>query len=277
MVELLNQWLPNVMDRPDVFIKSIQETFIMVGWSGAISFVVGLFLGVLITVTKPGNILEHPLVYQIIDKVVNLFRSVPFIILLACLVPISRLIMGTAIGVKGAIVPLVFGCAPFFTRQIESALADVDPGLIEAAQSMGLDNKDIIFRVYLKESIAGIARGTTITIISLIGLTAMAGAIGAGRSGQLCHYVWSSEKHAGYHLYNSGCAGYHCYGGTAHRQLYSEKKYTLNFYNNALGGKRHEKERYYCTCINSRTGTWRINRLRKHHSKGNNRQHRCGC
>lgn len=87
MVELLNQWLPNVMDRPDVFIKSIQETFIMVGWSGAISFVVGLFLGVLITVTKPGNILEHPLVYQIIDKVVNLFRSVPFIILLACLVP----------------------------------------------------------------------------------------------------------------------------------------------------------------------------------------------
>lgn len=76
--------------------------------------------------------------------------------------------------------PLVFGCAPFFTRQIESALADVDPGLIEAAQSMGLDNKDIIFRVYLKESIAGIARGTTITIISLIGLTAMAGAIGAG-------------------------------------------------------------------------------------------------
>lgn len=142
----------------------------MVGWSGAISFVVGLFLGVLITVTKPGNILEHPLFYQIIDKVVNLFRSVPFIILLACLVPISRLIMGTAIGVKGAIVPLVFGCAPFFTRQIESALADVDPGLIEAAQSMGLDNKDIIFRVYLKESIAGIARGTTITIISLIGL-----------------------------------------------------------------------------------------------------------
>ena len=100
MVELLNQWLPNVMDRPDVFIKSIQETFIMVGWSGAISFVVGLFLGVLITVTKPGNILEHPLVYQIIDKVVNLFRSVPFIILLACLVPISRLIMGTAIGVN---------------------------------------------------------------------------------------------------------------------------------------------------------------------------------
>ncbi len=219
------------------FIKSIQETFIMVGWSGAISFVVGLFLGVLITVTKPGNILEHPLVYQITDKVVNLFRSVPFIILLACLVPLSRLIMGTAIGVKGAIVPLVFGCAPFFTRQIESALADVDPGLIEAAQSMGLDNKDIIFRVYLKESIAGIARGTNDYDHQSDRSDSHGRSYRRRRSGQLCHYVWSSEKHAGYHLYNSGCAGYHCYGGTAHRQLYSEKKYTLNFYNNALGGK----------------------------------------
>lgn len=183
MEELLSRWLPNLMDRPDVFIKSIQETLVMVGWSGAISFVIGLFLGILITVTRPGNILENRMVYQIIDKVVNLFRSIPFIILLACLVPLSRLLMGTAIGVRGAIVPLVFGCAPFFTRQMETALAEVDPGLIEAAQSMGLDNRDIIIRVYLKESIAGIARGTTITIISLIGLTAMAGAIGAGGLG----------------------------------------------------------------------------------------------
>ena len=91
--------------------------------------------------------------------------------------------MGTAIGVEGAIVPLVFGCTPFFTRQIETTLADVNPGLIEAAQSMGLSNIDIIIRVYLKESVAGIARATTITIISLIGLTAMAGAIGAGGLG----------------------------------------------------------------------------------------------
>lgn len=183
MEELLSRWLPNLMDRPDVFLKSIQETFIMVGWSGSISFIIGLFLGILITVTRPGDILENHVIYQIIDKIVNLFRSIPFIILLACLVPLSRLVMGTAIGVRGAIVPLVFGCAPFFTRQMETALAEVDPGLIEAAQSMGLDNRDIIIRVYLKESIAGIARGTTITIISLIGLTAMAGAIGAGGLG----------------------------------------------------------------------------------------------
>lgn len=183
MEELLSRWLPNLMDRPDVFIKSVQETLVMVGWSGAISFVIGLFLGILITVTRPGNILENRIVYQILDKIVNLFRSIPFIILLACLVPLTRLLMGTAIGVRGAIVPLVFGCAPFFTRQMETALAEVNPGLIEAAQSMGLDNRDIIIRVYLKESIAGIARGTTITLISLIGLTAMAGAIGAGGLG----------------------------------------------------------------------------------------------
>lgn len=150
MVELLNQWLPNVMDRPGCFIKmhsgnlyhgGLVRSYIICGWfiSGSSDYgnEAGKYSG------TPAGLSDY-------RKVVNLFRSVPFIILLACLVPLSRLIMGTAIGVKGAIVPLVFGCAPFFTRQIESALADVDPGLIEAAQSMGLDNKDIIFRVYLK-------------------------------------------------------------------------------------------------------------------------------
>ncbi|MCD8023140.1 MAG: ABC transporter permease [Lachnospiraceae bacterium] len=183
MVELLNQLIPNVMTRTDVFIESIYETIIMVAWSGAISFVIGMILGVTLTVTKPGNIMEQRVIYQIIDKAVNFFRSIPFIVLLACLVPLTRMIMGTAIGVRGAIVPLVFGCAPFFSRQVESSLAEVDPGVIEAAMSLGLDNKDIIIRVYLKESIASIARGTTITIISLIGLTAMAGAIRAGGLG----------------------------------------------------------------------------------------------
>ena len=99
------------------------------------------------------------------------------------LVPLTRLIMGTAIGVKGAIVPLIFGTVPFFARQMESALSEVDSGLIEAAQSMGSSPIAIIFRVYLKESIAPIARAITITAISLIGLTAMAGAIGAGGLG----------------------------------------------------------------------------------------------
>lgn len=183
MEELLSRWLPNVINKLPEFKESIIETFIMVGWSGIVSFAIGLILGVVLTVTKTEGILKNTVIYHILDKIINFFRSIPFIILLAMVVPITRKIMGTAIGVEGAIVPLIFGCVPFFSRQIETALADVNPGQIEAAQSMGLGNMDIIIRVYLKESVAGIARVTTITIINLIGLTAMAGAVGAGGLG----------------------------------------------------------------------------------------------
>lgn len=183
MEELLSRWLPNVINKLPEFKESIIETFIMVGWSGIVSFAIGLILGVVLTVTKPEGILKNTVIYHILDKIINFFRSIPFIILLAMVVPVTREIMGTAIGVEGAIVPLIFGCVPFFSRQIETALADVNPGQIEAAQSMGLGNMDIIIRVYLKESVAGIARVTTITIINLIGLTAMAGAVGAGGLG----------------------------------------------------------------------------------------------
>lgn len=183
MQELLNTWFPNVMARLPDFYEAIGDTLLMVLWSGAISFVLGLALGVLITVTKPGAILENKVVYQILDKLVSLFRSIPFIILLTWVMPLSRAIMGTAIYVRGAIVPLVFGAVPFFTRQVESALAELDPGLIEAALSMGSSPAEIIFRVYLKESVAAIARGTTITAISLLNLTAMAGVVGAGGLG----------------------------------------------------------------------------------------------
>lgn len=183
MQELLNKWIPNVMERLPDFYQAMGDTLLMVLWSGAISFVLGLALGVVITVTKPGSILENRVIYQILDKAINFFRSIPFIILLTAVMPVSRLIMGTAIYVRGAIVPLVFGTVPFFTRQIESALAQVDKGLVEAALSMGSTPLEIIFRVYLRESVAAIVRGTTITIISLIGLTAMAGAVGAGGLG----------------------------------------------------------------------------------------------
>ncbi len=171
------------MKRLPVLGQAVLETFIMTVWSGAISFVLGLFLGIVLTVTKKGAVLENRAVFQVLDKTVNLFRSIPFIILLTGVMPLSRLIMGTAIGVRGAIVPLVFGTVPFFARQIESALAEVDGGLVEAALSMGLSPVDIIFRVYLRESVGPIVRGTTITTISLIGLTAMAGAVGAGGLG----------------------------------------------------------------------------------------------
>lgn len=183
MPVFLNDLIPNVMQKLPIFYQAIADTLLMVLWAGAISFVLGLALGVVITVTKPGGILQTPLVYQVLDKLINLFRSIPFIILLTAVMPLSRLIMGTAIYVRGAIVPLVFGTVPFFSRQIESALAEIDHGLVEAALSMGSSPLEIIFRVYLKESVAAIARGTTITLISLLGLTAMAGAVGAGGLG----------------------------------------------------------------------------------------------
>ncbi len=183
MQELLNKWIPNVMGRLPDFWQAIGDTLLMVVWSGAISFVLGLALGVVVTVTRPGGILENRVVYQLLDKLINFIRSIPFIILLTAVMPLSRLIMGTAIYVRGAIVPLVFGTVPFFTRQVESALAQVDKGLVEAALAMGSSPLEIVFRVYLRESIAAIARGTTITLISLIGLTAMAGVVGAGGLG----------------------------------------------------------------------------------------------
>ena len=115
MQELLNKWIPNVMERLPDFWQAIGDTLLMVVWSGVISFVLGLALGVVVTVTRPGGILENRAVYQILDKLINFIRSIPFIILLTAVMPLSRLIMGTAIYVRGAIVPLVFGTVPFFT------------------------------------------------------------------------------------------------------------------------------------------------------------------
>lgn len=183
MLEFLNKIIPNVMNDLPKLYDSIIQTFIMLLYSGIISFFVGGFLGILLIVTKRYGIMQNIIIYEVLSKVINFFRAIPFIILLAMLVPLTRFIMGTAIGVKGAILPLIFGTVPFFARQMESALSEVNPGLVEAAQSMGSSPIAIIFRVYLKESIAPIARGTTITAISLIGLTAMAGAVGAGGLG----------------------------------------------------------------------------------------------
>lgn len=183
MQEILNRYLPNVMERLPAFGKAIGDTLVMVAWSGSIAFVLGLVLGVVLIVTRPGGILENKVLYQALDKVINFFRSIPFIILLTWVIPLSRAIMGTAIDVPGAIVPLVLGTVPFFSRQVESALAETDKGLVEAALSMGSSPMEIIFRVYLREGVAAIARATTITAISLVGLTAMAGAVGSGGLG----------------------------------------------------------------------------------------------
>jgi D-methionine transport system permease protein len=174
---------PNVAGKYPELLKCLRETLVMMAVSGGISFIIGLFFGVILTVTRGGDILENIPLWTALDKLINLFRSIPFIILLALLIPVTRAIVGTAIGVKGAIVPLIFGTAPFFSRQMESALAEIDRSAIEAAQSMGISPAGIIFRVYLKESAPGIIRGITITFISLTGLTAMAGAVGGGGLG----------------------------------------------------------------------------------------------
>jgi len=134
-------------------------------------------------VTKKDGILENFFIYQLLDKLTNAIRSIPFLILLILLIPLSRAIVGVGIGVAGAIVPLVFGTTPFFARQIETAISELDSGLVEASLAMGMSPVEIIFRVYLRESIASIARVTQITAINLIALTTIAGAIGAGGLG----------------------------------------------------------------------------------------------
>ena len=182
-MELLNKIIPNVMANTGRLFDSIIATLQMTLWSGAVMFVIGMVLGIVLTVTKDGGILRQRIVHQILDKIINVCRSVPFVIFIAILLPVTKAIMGTKIGVRGVIVPLVAASVPFFARQVETALANVSGGLVEAAQAMGKSPLEIIFTVYLRESIPAIARGTTITLINLIGLTAMAGYVGAGGLG----------------------------------------------------------------------------------------------
>lgn len=183
MLEWIYQLFPHMEKFQSEFIASIFQTLLMVLYSGVISFFIGTFFGVILTVTKKDGIMENRFIYNLIDKAINIIRSIPFIILIILVLPLSRIFVGTGIGVKGAIIPLIFGTVPFFARQIETAIAEVDKGLIEAAQSMGSSPVELIFRVYLKESIPSIARVTMVTAVNLVGLTAMAGAVGAGGLG----------------------------------------------------------------------------------------------
>ena len=183
--EFINNLLPNVSNIWDVVWESLGETLYMVGISGAIAGVLGVILGVILLITDEGGLIPNALLYNILDKLVNVFRSLPFIILLTLIYPITRLIVGTAIGTTAALVPLVFSTVPFYARQIQNALVEVNPGVIEAAQAMGLSTGDIVFRVYLKEALPGIIRVSALSIINVIGLTAMAGTIGGGGLGNL--------------------------------------------------------------------------------------------
>ena len=179
-------WFPNINAKVwEEIQKATIDTLIMVGISGFIAGVLGIALGVTLVVTREGNILENKLVYLILDKIVNVFRSIPFIILAMLLIPFTRFIIGTTIGIPGAIVPLVVATVPFFSRQVQLALTEVDKGVIEASVAMGCTPLEIIFRVYLKEGLPSLIRAGSLTIISLIGLTTMAGAFGAGGIGNV--------------------------------------------------------------------------------------------
>ena len=169
----------------DRIFEDIGLTFYMLILSAIFSGIFGLIIGVILVVTNEGGILENKKVYSILDKITNLFRAIPFIILLAVISPLTNLIVGTRIGPTAAIVPLVFSCVPFFAKQVEQALAEVDPGVIEAAEAMGNSPFEIITAVYLREGLPSLIRASSITLISLLGLTAMAGTIGAGGIGNL--------------------------------------------------------------------------------------------
>ncbi|MCR0272490.1 ABC transporter permease [[Clostridium] innocuum] len=186
MLELLNQFIPNIMDKLPDFWTAILETFIMLGIVGVISLLIGTLFGVIMVVTKKEGILENAILYFLIGKVIDFFRAIPFIVLIFLIAPMTRAIVGTTIGLRGAMLPLAVGAIPFVARQIESALSEVDNGLIEASQAMGCSPLEIIFRVYLKESVPGIIRATTITLITLIGYIAMVGVVGGGGLGDFC-------------------------------------------------------------------------------------------
>ncbi|MDO5793054.1 MAG: methionine ABC transporter permease [Turicibacter sp.] len=183
MSQLLNQICPNVVEYFPELLQALTDTLWMVGISGFFAIIIGLPIGVLLVVTREGHLLQNKALNLVLGKVINVFRSIPFIILLAFIMPLTRAIVGTTIGLKGAIVPLVIGTAPFVARQVESALLGVDPGVIEAAKAMGSSPFEIIYRVLLREGLGGIIYGLTITTVSLIGFSAIAGNVGGGGLG----------------------------------------------------------------------------------------------
>ncbi|MCB2294824.1 ABC transporter permease [Clostridium algoriphilum] len=183
MVELLNNIMPNVVEHYDDLVQATGETLIMVFIAGIISLTLGSILGIALVVTDEGQLYENKIINNILGKIINTIRSIPFVILLALLVTFTKFIVGTSIGIKGAIVPMIVGITPFISRLIEQAIIEVDKGVIEAALAMGLKKHVIITSVLLKEAMPGIIRALIICIINLIGLSAMAGTVGGGGLG----------------------------------------------------------------------------------------------
>jgi D-methionine transport system permease protein len=168
-----------------MLIKGAGETIFMTFLSGLFGFIIGLPAGVLLFMTRKGQVLQHKTLNSILAVVVNIFRSIPFIILIVWMIPFTRVIVGTSIGVEAALVPLSIGAAPFIARMVENSLLEVPPGLIEAARAMGATPFQIIWKVLLPEAMPSLINTASITLITLVGYSAMGGAVGAGGLGQI--------------------------------------------------------------------------------------------
>ncbi|WP_413364581.1 methionine ABC transporter permease [Lysinibacillus sp. 3P01SB] len=176
----LEQWGPIIWE-------ALLETFQMTSISLVISIVLGVPLGLMLVLTRPGQSFENKWIYQISNLLINIIRSIPFIILLFFILPLTKFLVGTTIGVKGVIVPLVVYTAPYIARLLETALLEVSPGVMEAYTAMGIKRRHIIWNVLLREARSSIILGLTIATVGLIGATAMAGLVGAGGLGDLAY------------------------------------------------------------------------------------------
>lgn len=169
----------------EILSEALGQTLIMVFFSTIFSVIIGFIVAIILTVTEPKGLKPNKVIYKVLDLIINILRGFPFVILMVFIIPVTKLIAGTFIGVKGAIVPLTIAAAPFVARVIESSLKEVDQGVIEAAKAFGASNTQIIFKVMIKEAIPSIISGLTLIIISIIGYSAMAGSVGGGGLGGL--------------------------------------------------------------------------------------------
>ena len=168
-----------------LLIEGTRDTLIMTGVSTFFAYVLGLPMGVLLNITQPHGIWPNKWVNRILGWIVNVGRSMPFIILMIAIMPFTKLVVGTKIGVPGAIVPLVVSAAPFIARMVETSLSEIDGGVVEAARSMGASRMQIVRKVFLPEALPSLILGASISIITILSYTAIAGAIGAGGLGDL--------------------------------------------------------------------------------------------
>ncbi|MGX1901583.1 methionine ABC transporter permease [Thermolongibacillus altinsuensis] len=171
------------------------ETLYMTGVSVIATFILGTILGLLLFLTSKGNIWENRLINTVIASFVNIFRSIPFIILIILLIPFTKLMVGTILGANAALPALIIGAAPFYARMVEIALREIDKGVIEAAKAMGAKTTTIIFKVLIPESLPALVSGITVTAIALVGYTAMAGVVGAGGLGNLAYLEGFQRNH----------------------------------------------------------------------------------